>query len=78
MDKDFEKWMEEFDKDWKESKAYNIMVGRGYSQATYQLLTWYMQFKQGQSHERILWWTKSLAIATWVLALATILLIKFH
>jgi hypothetical protein len=78
MDKKFEEWVDEFARDWKESKSYDSMVSKGWSENAHKLLGWYLQFKQAQAHEKILWWTRSLAIATWVLALATILLIKFH
>ena len=78
MDQEFEEWMVEFDKDWKDSKAYNLMVGKGYSQATYQLLSWYMQFKQNKSHEKLVKWTIWLVLGTWALVIATLLLVALN
>jgi hypothetical protein len=74
MDKDFEKWMQEFEKDWRDSKSYNVMVGKGWSTATYQLLTWYIQFK---SSEKLLKLTRWLVYGTWILAIGTILVLFF-
>lgn len=70
MDKGFEKWMVEFEKDWRDSKSYAVLTGKGWSTATYQLLTWYMQYKQ----EKLTRW---LVYGTWALAIATLLLVIF-
>ena len=77
MDKKFEKWIEEFDIDYKKSKTYNVLTGRGYSEVDQKVLGWYLQFKQQQSSDKLVYWTRWLVFATWALCGITLLLVKF-
>lgn len=77
MDKQFEQWIREFDNDFKKSESYQTLVGKGYSESVIRLLGWYLQFKQQQSSERLVYWTKWLVFATWTLCGVTLLLVKF-
>jgi len=77
MDKQFEDWIKEFDKSYKGSESYQILVGRGYGENDQKMLGWFLQYKQQQSNEKMLLWTKVMAIAACVSALATALLIKY-
>lgn len=73
MNKEFENWAEEYGKTWEDSKAYKEFVksNKGLGK---ELFAIYIQFK---SQEKLAKWTIGLVIGTWVLAIATILLVMF-
>lgn len=67
MDKEFEKWLKDFDEGKEEIKRGDWSWFGGYDTNTKDLLSWYIQFKNGKE-------TKSLVKATWFLALITMIL----
>mgnify|MGYP001569003304 FL=1 len=77
MDKQFEEWIDEFEKGWRNSKAYQTFAGKGYNEITYRLLDNYIKFKQNQSHEKLVKWTVWLVLGTWALAIGTIFVLIF-
>jgi len=77
MDKQFEQWIKEFDESFIKSESYKTLVGKGYSESIINLLGWYLQYKQQQSSEKLVYWTRLLVLGTWVLCGITLLLVKF-
>lgn len=65
MDDKFDGWFKEFDENFKKSDAWNRI--QKYSQNEKDLLKLYISYKQEL-------WAKGLVIATFVLAVATIIL----
>lgn len=70
MEKEFNDWAEEFERDWRNSNAYQNIAGKGYNQHAKDLFSLYIQYK---SQEKIAKLTRLLVIRTWVLAIGTIL-----
>jgi hypothetical protein len=69
MDKKFNKWVEEFDRDFRDSTAYNIIAGvKGYNEPSRELMGWYIRYKQ----EKL---TRLLVFGTWALVIVNIALI---
>lgn len=62
---DFDKWLDEFHEHFKQSKSWQSV--QHYNPNAKDLLGLYIQFESGKK-------TKSLVIATWVLAAFTIVL----
>lgn len=74
MDKEFEKWAKEFEKDWRDWNSLKVLTETNQRGLGKELFTFFMQHK---SHKQLVWWTMWLVIGTWILAIATILLVKF-
>jgi len=70
VDKEFNDWAREFEKDWQNSDAYASLANcnKGLGK---ELFAYYIQYK---SQEKIAKLTKKLVIGTWLLAIATIIL----
>ncbi len=75
MDERFNGWAKEFDNSFRDSEAYKNMISKGYDQNAKDLLGRYFQFKQEQSHEKLVSWTKWLVFGTWALVIATLLIV---
>ena len=76
MDKEFEKWAEEYKRNWKDSKAYSTIASSEHNlPLNHYLFPIYMQHKSSQ---KLINWTMWLVIGTWILAIGTILLAWFH
>ena len=76
IDSKFNEWVKEFNEDYQKSEAYKNVASRGHGELDQRVLGWYIQFKQHQSHEKLVYWTRWLVLATWTLCIATLLLVK--
>ncbi len=74
MDKEFDDWAEEFDKNWKNSRAYQNHISKGYDEQAKNLFVLYIQYKSQEKLAKLTWW---LVFATWALAFVTALLVIF-
>ena len=73
MDKEFERWAEEYKTGWKDSKGYDTIASIGNNHPlNHYLFQIYIQYK---SQEKLAKLTKWLVIGTWILAVGTIALV---